>query len=759
MRIRGATCLLLCLIVARAGAAPRDMSLAQLIEALEAQGYRILYSASLVPRGRTVTVDEVNLETLEDALGRLGLALESREGIWVIVRRVQPEEPPPAPAQDTPPVLETVIVTGSRHRLLHGGPTQSSYAFSPEDLALAPTLGSDALRATLRLPGVSSVGVSAKPAIRGGLQDELLILQDGVELLEPFHLADYHSPYSGIDYHTIEALDIYTGGFPSRYGYRMSGVMEISNRWRDDEYDTDIGASSYSNFVHTRGQLGTDEASEWLLSYRQGDLSDLTKYIDTRSGDPKYQDAAARLNVQLNEAITVSGGLVYAEDDVVFKDTEERASSRIDNGYAWLATDWLLSPVLASRFNLSWVEFQRKRDQESGEVDPVDPGKRGFLEHKQDIGRLALRNDWSALAGADRWEMGWQLEYNEGKYRHRSRFDRGELAVILGEPARVERDIGVNPSGWSGGTYAQLEWAISERLTIQPSLRLDAQDYYIDRGSDWQLSPRLGLAYDWNDSTLLRLSVGRFQQQEGIQELQVLDGVDRFYAPQRLDQVVAGVQWQGIESELMAEVYYKRYDNLKGRFENIFNPFVLLPELEPDRVQLSPHKAEVFGFDLDARRTLVEPLEAFLRYSYMDAQDRIGGRWIDRRWSQEHTVNGGLEWRGETYSLALATTWHSGWRTTRLPAFVPFGEVIPVESVLNNTGLDDYYSIDISARKFWEFPRARLEVYADIINVTDRNNQAGIDFDIQEVAGGYRLTPDTSILLDRIISVGITLSF
>ena len=28
--------------------------------------------------------------------------------------------------------------------------------------------------------------------------------------MEPFHLADYHSAYSAIDYHTIESLDVTT---------------------------------------------------------------------------------------------------------------------------------------------------------------------------------------------------------------------------------------------------------------------------------------------------------------------------------------------------------------------------------------------------------------------------------------------------------------------------------------------------------------------------------------------------------------------
>ena len=45
---------------------------------------------------------------------------------------------------------------------------------------------------------------------------------------------------------------------------------------------------------------------------------------------------------------------------------------------------------------------------------------------------------------------------------------------------------------------------------MQPSVRWDFQDYYLQRDTEYQVSPRLGLAYDINDSTLGRLSVGRF---------------------------------------------------------------------------------------------------------------------------------------------------------------------------------------------------------------------------------------------------------
>jgi outer membrane receptor protein involved in Fe transport len=751
--------LFLLAVMSGSWAQSRQMALGELIAALQGRGYSILYSSALVPADHAVSVDSIDLDSLRGALLELDLVLLRQDEVWVIARAEAPD-PPPLEKVELP-VLETVIVTGSLHRLPYIGATQSAYSFTPEDLALVPTLGSDAIRATLRLPGVSSVGVSAKPRIRGGLQDELLVIQDNVELLEPFHLADYHSAYSAIDYHTIESLDVYTGGFPSRYGNRMSGVMDIRNQWQDDDYNTDIGVSSFANFLHTRGEFGSQRPGSWLLSLREGDLTDLTDYIDTRAGDPKYKDAAARVSFELSETLSMSAGLVYAEDDIVFDDEEEAASSQIDTVYAWLGADWLLSPKLGSRFTLSWLDFSRDKRQASFEEDEEDPGKGGFLDHQQDINRIALRNDWSAFESGRHWEFGWQLEYHDGEYDHRSLIDRGELAEILGTESEIERDIHVAPDGWSGGGYLQLEWDANERLIIQPSLRWDFQNYYLESGSEQQISPRLGIAYQLSSASRLRLSAGRFHQQEAVHELQVIDGITHFFAPQYSDQVVLGLDWSGFQGdlELVAEIYYKRYGDQKGRYENIFNPFVLLPEMEPDRVGLFPDKAIARGFDLDARFALAEPLSGFFRYSYMDAEDRIKGEWADRRWSQQHTVNTGLIWQGESFSLSLAATWHSGWRTTVLPPYVPEDTVIPVEHVLNNTELDDYFSLDFGIRKHWEIGATRVEVYADIINITDHRNLAGIDFDVEEVEGGYELAQDFETLLGRVPSVGITLSF
>jgi len=756
---KGAIPIPILLLVASMPTFARELTLATLISLLQEQGFSIVYSNSQINPHRKVEVKEVSLDSLRHVLSDLGLELKPSDTVWLVGKTTQPSTVPlrEKSNESTPPeaLLETVIVTGSMHRFPSMGTASSAHSFDGSEMALMPSVASDAMRVSLRLPGVSSVGISAKPRIRGGLQDELLFIQDGVELMEPFHLADYHSAFSSIDYHTIESMDVYTGGFPSRYGNRMSGVLDIQNKWQEDEYDTNLGVSTFSNTMNTRGEFGREKPTTWIFSVRNGDLTDLANYIETRSGDPKYFDTTARMNVAWSEDVDLSFGGAYAQDDIVFKGEDERASSNIETGYLWVGWNQRVATQVRSKFTASVLDFRRRKTLQSAELE----AKGGALDHRQEIVRFALRNDWTAARSKTLYEFGWQAHYSEGRYKHLSGIDRGVLADILDTQRLIESTLSLSPSGWSGGAYTQAEWAITTKLRLQPSLRWDFQDYYLEQNTRHQWSPRLGVAFTVDDVTELRFSAGRFYQPEGIQELQVIDDVTRFFKPQYSDQVVLGLQqnWGAVDG--LAEVYYKAYRDLKGRFENIFNPFVLLPEMEPDRVAISPERADVIGLDLTLNGRWSESLTGNMRYSYMDAREKIDGTWVDRRWSQGNTVSANVLWEKGNLSLSAVATWHSGWRTTRLPQFVPLGTVIPIESVLNNNSLRNYYSLDLSARYSWNLGQKQLQAFIDISNATDRQNQAGIDFDVEETSEGFMLTPDREALLGRVTSVGLTLSF
>jgi hypothetical protein len=246
----------------------------------------------------------------------------------------------------------------------------------------------------------------------------------------------------------------------------------------------------------------------------------------------------------------------------------------------------------------------------------------------------------------------------------------------------------------------------------------------------------------------------------GVHELDVSDGVAVLEAPQQADHLVAGLSWQLSErSALRIEAYDKRYRDTQRRFENLFNPFVLLPELAPDRVPIQPSRANARGIDVEQRVVWNERVTTTLRYSHMDATDHVDGSTVPRRWSQDHTVSAIATWQTDRFGASAALTWHSGWRTSQLPSTLPIGTTLAVDEILNNAHLRDYVSLDVGTSASWKIGRSTLTLYADVTNVLDRNNVAGVDYSIEDDGINWIFLPETQSILTIVATAGVLIAF
>ena len=95
-------------------------------------------------------------------------------------------------------------------------------------------------------PGITSNGESALLNIRGGSSDEVLFLIDGFPVRQAFHVPGHQAPFSSFDASLISTIDVYTGGFPLRYGERMSGVVDMRSLQPDQEFNNSVSASNDS---------------------------------------------------------------------------------------------------------------------------------------------------------------------------------------------------------------------------------------------------------------------------------------------------------------------------------------------------------------------------------------------------------------------------------------------------------------------------------------------------------------------------------
>ncbi len=211
---------------------------------------------------------------------------------------------------------------------------------------------------------------------------------------------------------------------------------------------------------------------------------------------------------------------------------------------------------------------------------------------------------------------------------------------------------------------------LTERLAAEFGLRWDEQTYGADADDQW--GPRLNLAWQLDGATRLRASWGRFQQFQGINELQVEDGVDQFFPAQRADHAILGLERDlPADLTLRVEAYRKDYAQLRPRYENLFDPLSLVPELRWDRVAIAPDSARAEGIEWLLTHRGTGPWHGWLNYTWSRVNDREDGVDTRRSWDQTHSVGSGVAWASGPWQATVAAAWHTGWPTTPVEVVGP----------------------------------------------------------------------------------------
>jgi hypothetical protein len=119
--------------------------------------------------------------------------------------------------------------------------------------AIPGLVEADPLRAVDVLPGVVTVSdFSSAFNVRGGSADQNLILLDGIPIFNPTHLGGFFSVFNG---DMIERAELRSGGFPARYGGRVSSVLDVKTDPGDGRFRVDGGVSLLATRVALGGGL------------------------------------------------------------------------------------------------------------------------------------------------------------------------------------------------------------------------------------------------------------------------------------------------------------------------------------------------------------------------------------------------------------------------------------------------------------------------------------------------------------------------
>jgi hypothetical protein len=593
----------------------------------------------------------------------------------------------------------------------------------------------DPIRAVEVLPGVVSTSdFSASFHVRGGSQDQNLILLDGVPIFSPFHLGGLFSVFN-VD--LLDRVELQSGGFAAEHGGRVSSVLEVESDPGDGPFGVDAGVSLLSSRVAAGGRL-PESASQAL-----GQSSIRYRFSARRS----YFDVLAKPFLDFPYHLTDFQGLVEG-----WSPSGDRISLTAYSGKDVLALSNVEDEDFPLRLDWDWgndligLRWTRPR-QGGGSLDlRANFSRYGTglsfpdfedTEFSSRIQQGQLRADYDMRPSAT---LSFQVGSSFEHLSYRNRFATGGTEF---------GDDGGTGDLW--GVYAQTRWSRAREWLVEAGLRFDGWNPH--PGSfETELSPRLAVKRFFADGDVaLKLAAGRYTQfMHSIRDEELPLGLDIWVlagdrAPHvRSDQLQLGLEgYRDIDWFWSVEGYLRTFDGvvtLNGSDDtNDPNDDLLAGEglsygidflLRKDTGSLTGWAALSL---LKAERTFPDPLQPGRpEVTYPPIFDRRADLDVVLQFPFLWGWDAGLRWNfgtGIPYTRAVGSFLYYSPRSVgseRLEWSSEDDDNQPSYAVLlgerNSERYPIYHRLDLSLRRTWTKSWGTLSPYINLLNVYNHKN-------------------------------------
>jgi outer membrane receptor protein involved in Fe transport len=721
--------------------AATDVSVESVLKALQATGVDVIYSSALVsPELKVPAPTGVTpLQRARAALAACQLELQQLGAKTFVVARATARTPAATVAETVDEPLPEISVYASRYAI-EGGGESGARTLTTSDIEVVPGSHDDALRALKALPGLAT-NASGRPYIRGSLNEDILVRYDGINLLDPFHLKNFQSLISAIDPAAIARIEVFSGGFPVRYGTRSGGVIDVSAPTAESGIENRASLSLISAGLSSIGRAERWPL-EWVAAIRRSTL-DLLDPVEEAFGKPQFGDSLGRVKWHTDQGAWTAGWLLI--DDRLklgLADDEEQATARYRDEYLWLARDHRFSDALSMRATavVSAAVWNRASTL-------LIPGvAEGAVRDDTTFDRYEFTNTWTfAPHERSTYSFGAEAALSRARrdYQRTANYSP-EIAAAFDKPVAATLDYRVRPEAHTYALFAakRHRWADFE---AEVGLRLDAQDYELG-GYHTQISPRLNLRYDRSPRLRYYASLGRFTQAQHVEEWRSEDSQSAAHAAQVSIHSILGVSLESSpDTRWSLEAYSKRWTSVAPYFDNLVDPLALAPDLSPDRIRISPRESEAAGFELNLRHALTQRLSATGTLAWSRVADVFQQGDVRRSWDQPLALTVGLAWEAPRYSLSMLSGWHKGWPRTQF-------DLAPLTLQARNADRwRDFLSLDLRGSWRWTFSRGELLATLEVTNASNRNNECCTVFQREE---GGSLALDTEHWLPIFVNLG-----
>lgn len=664
--------------------------------------------------------------------------------------------------------LEEIVITERKNIANIKKPEMSVNKLTIQEIKKMPAVmgETDILKSILQLPGVTNAGEGASGFnVRGGAADQNLILLDEALLYNSSHLFGFFSIFNS---DAIKDLKLYKGGIPSRFGGRVSSVLDIYQKeGNSNEFHMNGGIGVISSRILAEGPIEKGKSS-FLVAGRSSYAHLFLKLTDNKNSAYFY-DLNTKLSYKLNEnnSLFLSG---YFGRDVF--DIGNQFNNVYGNTFINLRWNHLYSEKLFSNLSMIYSDYY-----------------------------YGLKLDFAGL----NWDSGiknYNIKYDFKHYIS----DRFKMTYGMNTVYYDFNPGTVSPTGPSSGInhqqldkkyalepalYVDAEQEITEKLSVnygfrysmfyrmgQQDMNLYANNEAVTFNSDLQiyekgkpigtehfgsgktiasfnnLEPRLALSYQLSDNQSIKASYNRMSQYIHLisntsspTPLDVWAPSDNFIKPQLLDQVALGYfrNFHNDDYTLETEIYYKK---VKNRIDYIDGADLIANEAI-EQVVLNG-RSRAYGLEVLLRKNTGK-LNGWISYTLSRSEQQTPGRtageiginngnWYSTGYDKTHNLAVTASYQlNEKWSFGSTFALQSGQPVTYPNGQYEYGGVIvPSYGTRNGDRLPAYHHLDVSAtyipkpdkKKGWQG-----EWVFSIYNLYNRMNSASMTFRQNEDTG------------------------
>ncbi len=498
----------------------------------------------------------------------------------------------------SPAVIEfsTVEVTGSKKQDQKDTRT-SLIDLNPKSAKILPGAGEDVLRTLQSLPGVLAPNdFSSQLIVRGSGPDQNLIIMDDIEIFNPYRLYGVISMFNP---DAVSNVNLITGGFPAKYGDRLSAVLDVTNREGTTKKSLkgSLNASIIDANLVLEGKNPFNLNGSWIVSSRRTYYDLIVEpfvknagLVDQNVSFPNFYDFQSKLVVGPFNGNKILFDGIFSRDGVDLISAQNRRTAdsvgiynSTKNNVIGLA--WHYSPKsnLLNKFIVSWYKNYGLTDFASEILDPslnrdkfkdavpdtLSPYLLGFNFNADfSFRKYSVDDKFTYLWNDNTFEAGAGMDNMQTIVNFKFQLDPELSAILAANPQfrAVLSDIKDVKDYNRYRAYVQNNFKINEKLYIEPELRFD---YYniLDKA---YVAPRVSLSYAIDKLTTIRANWGVYYQSPGYEKLLdtgILYNLSKKYTSQlnaekAIHYIVGIDRWITNEWNIKLEGYYKDFSGL-----------------------------------------------------------------------------------------------------------------------------------------------------------------------------------------------------